>query len=148
MKMKADAPSECASRILIVDDDPLSVQLYDMILTRQGHYHVTAHEDPNTIIALVRKGEVDLIIMDVSLRNSRYKSVPVDGLTLTRILKVNPDTARVPVLLATAHAMRGDRETFLQESQADAYIAKPIIDTSLFLEQVAGLVQATIPVPE
>ena len=147
MDMKADAPSVCAGRILVVDDDPMSVQLYDMILTRQGFYQVTAHEDPDAIIALVRNGDVDLVIMDVSLRNSRYKNVPVDGLTLTRILKVNPDTARVPVLLATAHAMRGDRETFLQESQADAYIAKPIIDTSLFLEQIADLIQTTTPVP-
>ena len=148
VEMKADVSSECAGRILVVEDDPMSVQLYDMILTRQGHYQVTAQEDPDAVSALVRSGNIDLVIMDVSLQNSRYKNVPVDGLTLTRILKINPATARVPVLLATAHAMRGDRESFLRESQADAYIAKPIIDTSRFLEQVAGLVQAASPVPE
>ncbi len=52
--------------------------------------------------------------MDVSLTNSRYQGEPVDGLQLTRMLKGDPETAHLPVLLVTAHAMQGDRERFLE----------------------------------
>ena len=127
-------------RILVVDDDQPSIQLYQLILTRKGGYDVVVSEDPEEIVGLLKSRTISLVIMDVSLRNSRYKDVPVDGLAITRILKVNPETADVPVLIATAHAMRGDRELFLDGSQADDYISKPLSDTDEFLQKVEQLI--------
>ena len=132
-----------ARRILVVDDDAPSVQLYRLILTRRGGYEVVVSEDPEEIVKLLKSRSISLVIMDVSLRNSRYKNVPVDGLAITRILKVNPETAFVPVLLATAHAMRGDREMFLNGSHADEYVSKPLTDTNEFINTVGRLIDAT-----
>jgi len=128
--------------ILVVDDDPPSVRLYELLLTRQADYRMVASEDPEEIVALVLSGKIDLVIMDVSLRNSRYKGVSVDGLAITRILKINPESAIVPVLIATAHAMRGDKEMLLDESLAEDYITKPITDSTLLLNKITALLSA------
>ena len=46
------------------------------------------------------------------------------------------------MLLATAHAMRGDAEQLLAESGADDYVAKPIVDHEAFVQQVHALLEA------
>ena len=48
----------------------------------------------------------------------------------------NPRRPKVPVILATAHAMFGDRERFISETGAEHYISKPIHDPDLFLGEV------------
>jgi CheY-like chemotaxis protein len=60
----------------------------------------------------------------------------VDGLVLSRLIKDDPATAHIPVLLATAHAMEGDRERFLTASGADDYLQKPIYDPAVLVEKV------------
>ena len=52
-------------------------------------------------------------------------------------------TAKVPVILATAHAMFGDRERFLAETGAEHYIAKPIHDPDHFLAEVRKVLPAS-----
>ncbi|HNX52103.1 MAG TPA: response regulator, partial [Thermoanaerobaculaceae bacterium] len=88
-----------------------------------------------------RSGGVQMVIMDVSLNNTRWEGKPINGVEICRLLKQDPATAAIPVLLATAHAMRGDAETLLAESGADDYVAKPIVDHEQF---VAG-VRARLP---
>ena len=46
-----------------------------------------------------------------------------------------------PVLLATAHAMRGDAERLLAESGADQYVSKPIVEHDVFVACVRELVR-------
>jgi len=41
--------------------------------------------------------------------------------------------------LVTAHAMEGDRESFLKQSGADAYISKPVVDHQAFVDQIMAL---------
>jgi CheY-like chemotaxis protein len=60
----------------------------------------------------------------------------VNGVDLCRLLKSDPATRGVPVMLATAHAMRGDAETLLAESGADDYVSKPVVDHQAFAEQM------------
>jgi CheY-like chemotaxis protein len=55
------------------------------------------------------------------------------------MLKSNPLTANLPVILVTAHAMEGDRENFLNQSGADGYISKPVVDHQLFIDQIMAL---------
>ena len=71
--------------------------------------------------------------MDVSLANSRWEGSAVNGVELCRLLKADPRTAAIPVMLATAHAMRGDAESLIAESGADDYVAKPIVDHAAFV---------------
>lgn len=126
-------------RILVVEDDPMNAKLFQLILARKAGYTVEVTEDPARVLEVVRGGGADLIIMDVSLSNSKWDGVPVDGLEITRRLKQDPKAQHVPILLATAHAMKGSKEKFLQESGADDYISKPIVSASELIERIQTL---------
>jgi CheY-like chemotaxis protein len=72
----------------------------------------------------------DLILMDMSL--------PVlDGWQATRRLKTAPDTARIPVIGLTAHAMATDRDKCL-EAGCDDYDTKPV-ELGRLLEKIERL---------
>ena len=77
--------------------------------------------------------------MDVSLSRSVYQGQSVDGIKITQMLKSDPQTANLPIILVTAHAMEGDRENFLKQSGADGYISKPVVDHQEFIDQIIGL---------
>lgn len=126
-------------RILIVEDDAMNAKLFDVILTRKAGFQVEITEDPEQVRARAREGSVDVIILDVSLSNSTWDGVPVDGLEICRRLKRDPATAGVPVLLATAHAMKGAREKFLSESGADDYVSKPIVSADELIDTIRAL---------
>ena len=125
--------------VLVVEDEPLNAILFRKILERRAGCRVTVTEDVAWILEQVRGGGVDLVILDVSLGNSRWEGRPVNGVEVCRLLKAEPQNARVPVLLATAHAMRGDAEALLSASGADGYVAKPIVDHSEFVGRILGL---------
>ena len=127
-------------RIMIVEDDPMNAKLFQLVLTRKGNYAITITEDPGVLIREIQAGMVDLVIMDVSLSNSQLDGKAVDGLEITRRLKSDPTTRHVPVLLATAHAMKGSKEKFLRESGADDYISKPIVNADELLGRIESLI--------
>ena len=122
--------------ILVVEDDPVNALLFRVILEKRGGFQVSVTESPEEILRLVGQRQVDLVILDISLGHSRYQGRPVNGVELCRMLKADPASAIVPVILATAHAMRGDAESLLRESGADGYVAKPIGDQAAFVEQI------------
>ena len=122
--------------VLIVEDDPINLRVFTKILTKRGGLAVQATEEVETVISLAMSGTIDIILMDISLANSYYAGKSVDGIHITQLLKTDPQTAHLPVLLLTAHAMAGDREQFLQQSGADGYITKPVIDHQEFIEQI------------
>ena len=92
------------------------------------------------MLEIAKSGTIDVILMDVSLANSVYEGKPVDGIKITQMLKSNPQTASLPVILVTAHAMQGDRELFLKQSGADGYISKPVVDHQEFIDQIVAVV--------
>ena len=131
------------TRIVIVEDDALVAKYLKYILERQGHYEVVVTESGDDVLVLARDPVTVAILVDVSLRNTQLDGRYVDGLELSRTIKADPAAARVPVIIATAHAMAGDRERFLRESSANAFIRKPITDSrdvlALIDELAAGL---------
>jgi two-component system cell cycle response regulator DivK len=58
----------------------------------------------------------------------------MDGLSVVRAMKQDERTARIPILALTAHAMRGDKDRFL-EAGCDGYISKPI-DVKTFIAAI------------
>ena len=130
-----------ATRILVVEDDPMNAKIFQLILTRKAGYEVEVTEDPETVFQRARAGEVDAIIMDVSLSNSRVGGEPIDGLEISRRLKRDPEARRIPILLATAHAMKGSREDFLRASGADDYVSKPIVNSAELIARIEALLQ-------
>ncbi|HTL99321.1 MAG TPA: response regulator [Holophagaceae bacterium] len=129
-----------AQRILIVEDDPINVRYMQVVLTRKGGYEVAVSEDVPEILQMAKEGGLAGIIMDVSLTNSQWEGENVDGVFITKLLKADPSAAKVPVILATAHAMSGDREKFLRESGANGYLSKPIHDPDAFIKAVREVV--------
>jgi CheY-like chemotaxis protein len=128
--------------VLIVEDDPINMRVFSKILTKRGGMEVKGTEDVVEVIELVNSGKVDVILMDVSLANSYYQGNPVDGIKITQILKANPQTAKIPIILVTAHAMQGDRETFLQQSGANGYISKPVVDHQEFVDKINAVINS------
>ncbi|MGB6166684.1 MAG: response regulator, partial [Geitlerinemataceae cyanobacterium] len=120
--------------VLVVEDDPLNWQIFQILLTRVGGFAAKHTEDVEEVMNLARSQAADVILMDVSLPNSYYEGKSVDGIEITQLLKSNPTTANIPVILVTANY--GDREDFLQKSGADDYIPKPIVDRYAFVDRV------------
>lgn len=127
------------AKILIVEDDPANILVFTKILVKRGKWDVAHTENAEEVIELAEKKQIDLILMDVSLTHSTYEGQSVDGIQITRLLKSNPSTAKLPIILVTAHAMQGDRENFLSQSGADSYISKPVVDQDAFVEQIRSL---------
>ncbi len=128
--------------ILIVEDDPTNVRVFSKVLMKRGGLTVKHTEDVSEVIQIAQSGEVALILMDVSLTRSVYEGKMMDGIKITRLLKANPLTMNIPVILLTAYAMEGDREKFLSQSGADDYISKPVIDHQAFVDQIKALLPA------
>lgn len=125
--------------ILLVEDDPRNIRIFSVYLKNLGGFEVKHTENVEEVIQIAQAGEADLVLMDVSLTHSVYQGKSVDGIKITQILKANPDTAKLPIILVTAHAMEGDRENFLTQSGADGYISKPILDYQKVIDQIKAL---------
>ncbi|HEY9633839.1 MAG TPA: response regulator [Coleofasciculaceae cyanobacterium] len=125
--------------VLIVEDDPSNVIVFSKILTKRGGLAVKHTEDVEEVMHIVHSGEADVVLMDIDLRNSRYQGKAVNGIQITQLLKANPKTANVPVILVTASVMEGDRENFLRQSGADGYIPKPVVDQQEFVAQIVAM---------
>ena len=126
-------------RVVIVEDNALVAKYMAYVLEHDGGYDVVTTESGDETVALAADRATVAIIVDVSLRATHVGGERIDGLELTRRLKAGSSSRDVPVILATAHAMLGDRERFLRESGADGFIAKPISDPRDVLALVAKL---------
>jgi len=122
--------------VVVVEDDTMNALLFRKLLERRCDCKVTVTESAEELFALARSGDVALVLMDVSLANTRIGERPVNGVELCRMLKDDPATRGIPVVLATAHAMRGDEERLLAESGADEYLSKPVVDHTAFVARI------------
>jgi two-component system cell cycle response regulator DivK len=128
--------------VLIVEDDMINARVFSKILTKRGGFAVKHTENVDEVMRIAHNREADVILMDVSLAHSVYEGKPVDGIRITQMLKADPVTSDLPIILVTAHAMQGDRENFLQQSGADSYISKPVVDHQKFVDDIATMIPA------
>lgn len=112
--------------ILVVEDSPLNRKLVETILRPLG-YRLLIAVDGLEAIEMAARERPDLILMDMGLPK-------MDGYTATRHLKSQPETAGIPIVALTAHAMAEEQERALSAG-CDGYITKPI-DTRAFPDQV------------
>jgi two-component system, cell cycle response regulator DivK len=124
---------------LIVEDNALVAKFFRMALERAGGCSCMISEDVPEILNLAASGDLDLVLLDVSLTNSEWNGEAINGVQLCRMVK-EKSPRRLPVLLATAHAMSGDRERLLETSGADGYLEKPVYDSALLVEKVRSLI--------
>jgi two-component system, cell cycle response regulator DivK len=130
--------------VLIVEDDPINARVFSKILTKRAGLAVKHTEDAEEVMQIAQAHGADIVLMDVSLSRSMYQGKAVDGIRLTQLLKEDPNTKDLPVILVTAHAMDGDRERFMGESGADGYISKPVVDHEDFVNQIMAMLSPVV----
>ncbi|MBW4645455.1 MAG: hybrid histidine kinase/response regulator HrmK [Goleter apudmare HA4340-LM2] len=104
-------------KILLVEDDLPNAQLMQIYLSKLG-YQVTWVSSASKMWEFLQRLEPAAILMDVSLPDG-------DGLKLVQELRASQQYQRIPIIVQTAMAMKGDRETCLAAGFND-YISKPI----------------------
>jgi two-component system, cell cycle response regulator DivK len=121
-----------APLVLLVDDFPDNRQMYAEFLAFSG-LRVAEAENGHEAVQKANTLMPDLVVMDLSLPG-------MDGWEATRRLKADPRLARIPVVVLSAHAMRGDEER-ARATGCDDFITKPIDEDILFgtLERHLGL---------
>jgi two-component system cell cycle response regulator DivK len=102
--------------ILVVEDNPQNLKLAQLLLQKGGHTVLTADSGEGGL-RVARVEHPELILMDVQMPG-------LDGLSVTQMLKQDPDTRDIKVVALTALAMKGDAERILAAG-CDAYLAKP-----------------------
>lgn len=118
------------ARILLVEDNEMNRDMLSRRLQRKG-FEVDLAVDGKSGVEMGRAGSYDLILMDMSLPE-------IDGWEATRKLRAAPETATVPIIALTAHAMAGDREKAL-EAGCNDYDTKPIELDRLLAKMAAVL---------
>ena len=104
------------AKILLVEDEEDLLTLVHYNLTKEG-YRVTCAASGEDALKQVKTGSYELILLDLMLPG-------VDGLAVCKILKQDPQTAHIPIIMLTAKAEEADIVLGL-EFGADDYITKP-----------------------
>ena len=128
--------------VLIVEDDPANLFVFSKMVSKRAGLAVTHTEDVAEVLTIAGTGAADIILMDVSLPHSEYQGKVVSGVEISKMLKANPQTAKVPVILVTSEGTASDAQQYLTESRADGYFAKPIVDWPKFLAQLNSMLPA------
>ena len=109
-------------RILVVDDNPVNVDILQARLAAHG-YEVVTTADGEAALAAVQEHRPDLVLLDVMMPK-------LDGLEVCRRLKADPALPFIPVILVTARSETRDVVAGL-EGGADEYLTKPVDQAAL-----------------
>ncbi len=120
------------NKILVIEDNPSSLELSTLVLRGQG-FKVDTASDGQEGLQMAKAHPYDLILMDIQLPG-------IDGLTVTRLLKADPRTAKTTIVALSARAMLGDEREAL-EAGCSGYITKPI-EVKSFLNTVTEYLEA------
>ncbi|MBD2042188.1 response regulator [Microcoleus sp. FACHB-672] len=125
--------------ILLVDDDYLLAKGTAKLIQRMGGHTVSITDNPVEIFKQCESGSIDIVLMDVNLPGATWEGQEVSGADLSRILKTQPSTSHIPIIIVTAYAMLTERQTLLSISHANDFCTKPITDYEALLELIAQL---------
>lgn len=106
-----------ASKILVIDDQPINVQLLKRKLEREGLQVATAYNGKDGL-ALIERDKPDLILLDVMMPD-------MDGLEVCQRLQASERTRSIPVIFITARTTKESKLEGLAVGAVD-YITKPI----------------------
>ncbi|OGS03755.1 MAG: hypothetical protein A2339_07825 [Elusimicrobia bacterium RIFOXYB12_FULL_50_12] len=104
------------AKILIADDSDMMRKIAKMSLEKGGHTVVEA-ADGSEAFEKTKSEMPDIVLLDAEMPE-------VDGWEACKMIKADPLTAKIPVLMCTGHDLSGEPET-LTEAGASGYISKP-----------------------
>ena len=119
--------------ILLIEDDPTDMKLLSAVLIFCGH-RVRCNGSAEQATDEVKAEPPDVILLDLKLPG-------MDGLSLARLFKSDPETKAIPIVAITA-AVERFSETAAFEAGCNAFIRKPV-DTRMFPQQVAAAAAMT-----
>jgi CheY-like chemotaxis protein len=105
--------------VLVAEDDRINRLVLERFLAAQGH-RVVSVTNGRTCLNMLEERSFDAVLLDIQMPE-------MDGIEVTRHIRARTDARRdTPIVALTAHAMKGDRETFL-EAGMNAYLSKPVV---------------------
>lgn len=124
--------------ILIVDDDAHTRDIYSTYLTHEG-YRVVCAPDGWDGVQLARIEEPELILLNLSLPR-------VSGWSAARLIRERQGINRVPIVIVTGHALRGDEPGSVC-AHCDAVLPKPVAPKRLLrkVRDLIGEAQPAVP---
>jgi len=121
------------ARILIVDDEPVNVQLLEFLLKTTGYEQVSSTTDPRQVATLHLQHGYDLIILDLQMPH-------MDGFQVMEALKPMERESWLPVLVVTAEP---DKKLAALEAGARDFIGKPF-DTVEVMTRIRNLLEVRL----
>ena len=103
--------------ILIIDDDPDTIEFLRIVFTVRGRELTGAHTGTEGL-RLARERRFDLILVDVMMPD-------INGYEVCRRLRADPLTATIPIVILTARSSLVD-QTLGLEAGADRFLIKPV----------------------
>ena len=103
-------------KILVVDDEDDILQFLELVLTEKGYSVVTA-SGGHEALTRAQLERPDLVLLDIMMPQ-------MDGWEVLKLLRIDDETARIPVAMLSARTEAKDRVQGLQEGAID-YIGKP-----------------------
>jgi CheY-like chemotaxis protein len=126
--------NETKKKVLIVDDEPNVRRLLHSILNKK--FVVFEAEDGQQAIDMTTAQQPDVILMDMMMPK-------MDGLTACLMMKKNPDTKKIPVIMVTAIGFELNIK-LSQQMGASGYVTKPFSPQDL-LAKIAEVLQPVSP---
>jgi CheY-like chemotaxis protein len=120
------------AKILYIEDNEDNIYMVSRRLRRKG-YEVLVARDGAEGLAQAKSSAPALILMDLGLP-------VIDGWEVTRQLRMAPETADVPIIALSAHAMPEDRERAFAAG-CDDFITKPV-DFPRLIDRIDVLLRA------
>jgi DNA-binding response OmpR family regulator len=114
-----------SKKILIIEDEPDVIDLLTLQLRKSGEFTVATAADGAAGLRKAREESPSLIILDLMLPK-------MPGLEVCKVLKTDPATRHIPIIMLTARAEEIDRIVGL-EFGADDYVTKPFSPREIIL---------------
>lgn len=126
MSLVESEPALKGRRVLVVEDVLENLRLFRAILNLEA---AQVLEAPSAEMGLeiARRERLNIILMDLQMPG-------MDGLAVTRLLRQDPQTSEIPIIVLTASAMDEDKRR-AREAGCDGYITKPM-DLPIFVQQI------------
>jgi two-component system, cell cycle sensor histidine kinase PleC len=117
------------SRVLVIDDDPLSVELVKRVLTRAGFNSVESTSEPSIALSLLREIEPHVVLLDLNMPK-------IDGFAVLATLRTEADRVGSSIIMLTGAGDHAVQVAALQAGASD-FVTKPF-EHPVLVARVAG----------